>query len=168
MRGRPAIVAVACATVLTGAPVAAEAQVVLDRIVSRVDGRIVTQSDVERARRLKLVDDPSSEESARLGLEDRLLILAEIARLPPLAASEQDLGARQAEWESALGGGQAAAAALADVGMSEGELRAWLRDDVRIRLHLRRQFGQVADADRSRVVADWINRLRQRAGLKPR
>src|SRR5690606_16574793 len=55
---------------------AAAGQIELDRIVSRVGGRIITQSDVRQARALRLVDDVSSDELTRRGLETRFLILA--------------------------------------------------------------------------------------------
>lgn len=165
MRVRPLLVGFCLGVVLGVLPAPLGAQAVLDRIVARVNGRIITQSDVARARLLKLVDDPSSDESARTGLEDRMLILDEVARLSTLAASEQDLAARRTEWEASLGP-PGAASLLAQSGTSEGELRSWLRDDVRIRMYVDRQFGQMPQADRAQAIAQWIGRLRQRAGLK--
>ncbi|MCC7010396.1 MAG: hypothetical protein IT184_16425 [Acidobacteria bacterium] len=166
MRTRPSVAVVLSLAILAGSSSALSAQVVLDRILTRINGQIVTQSDVDRARLLKLVDDPSSDATARKGLEDRILVLGEIARLPPLAVSEQDLAARRAEWEAAIGGPEAAAALQGRTAMSDGALRAWLRDDVRIGMYLARQFGQVSERDRANAVADWIGRLRQRAGVK--
>jgi len=142
-------------------------QTELDRIVSRVSNRIITAADVREARLLRLVADPSSDDSTRKALEDRILILADLARLPPLPAIvEADLTARRAEWESALGGGSKAADLLRQTAMSETTLQLWLRDDVRIRLHLERQFGSLPEPDRASATAEWISRLRQRAGLK--
>jgi hypothetical protein len=159
---------VACATiVLVGGPLAARPQTELDRIVSKVNNRIITQSDIRQARQLKLVDDPSSDDSTQKCLEDRLLILSEIARSTPLPASPvSDLSARREQWERSVGGMSAVSGLLAQVAMSETALQTWLRDDVRIQMHLTRQFGGVPDADRAKATADWIARLRQRAGLK--
>jgi hypothetical protein len=50
--------------------------------------------------------------------------------------------------------------------MNESGLDAWFRDDVRIQMLLKQQFGNVPDADRARAPSDWLARLRQRAGLK--
>ena len=136
-------------------------QIELDRIVSRVNGRIITQSDVRQARALKLVDDTSSDDAARRALENRWLILAEIARgapLPPASAGE--LAARRSEWQ---------ASGLADpgsAGMADPELQTWLRDDLRIRAYLARQFGMLPESDRARARAEWLTRLRQRAELE--
>ena len=67
-----------------------DAQTELDHIVSRVNGRIITQSDVNQARLLRLVPDASSDDAVRVALENRLLILGGIARgnaLPPANGS---------------------------------------------------------------------------------
>lgn len=154
---------------LSGVPVAASrVQVELDRIVSRVEGRIVTQSDIHQARVLKLVENTSSDAAALRGLEDRLLILHELNRaapLPPPGASDVD--ARRGEWAAALGGDGPAARLLQQAGMSAATFDAWLRDDLRIRAYLRRQFGMLGEAERAQGIADWLARLRQRADLSP-
>ena len=143
------------------------AQVELDRILSRVNGKIITRSDVRQAQVLKLVDEVGSEASTQRALENRLLLLGELSRvtsLPPATAGE--LEARRREWEASLGGGANAARQLSQTGMSAPELENWLRDDLRIQAYLRRQFGAIPDQDRSRAVADTLSRLRMRAGLE--
>jgi hypothetical protein len=50
--------------------------------------------------------------------------------------------------------------------MSEEDLQSWLRDDLRIRAYLRRQFGMLPEADRARATSEWIARLRQRADVR--
>jgi hypothetical protein len=134
------------------------AQVELDRIVSRVAGRIITLSDVRQARELRLVEDTSSDAAAVRALENRWLILGEIGRAAPLPpASEAEMAARRAEWQAAAGGRAAA--------MSDVDVQAWLRDDLRIRAYLDRQFGMLPEGERGRARAEWIGRLRQRAEL---
>ena len=54
---------------------------------------------------------------------------------------------------------------LARHGMSDADIQTWLRDDLRIRAYLKRQFGMLPDGDRDRATDDWLNRLRQRADL---
>ena len=145
----------------------ARAQTELDRIVARVNNRIITQSDVRQARLLRLVDDTSSDEAARRCLEERVLALSEIARASPLPpTTDGDLVDRRAGWEGRVGGPGRAADLLREAGMSEKALQLWLRDDLRIDAHLRRQFGSIPESDRSRAAAEWMSRLRQRAGLK--
>jgi hypothetical protein len=148
-------------------PAVLPAQAELDRIVARVNNRIITSSDVRRARMLQLVDDTSSDDSTRRGLEDRILILGDLSRstaLPP--TTEEALAARHRQWEARVGGRGRGAELLGEAGMSEKGLDAWLSDDLRINAFLHRQFGALPDADRSRATADWLARLRQRAGLR--
>ena len=128
---------------------AAVQDVELDRVVSRVGGRIITQSDIRQARELRLVDDTSSDEAVRVALENRLLLLGEVARgqaLPPIAPDE--MAQHRAGWVRALGG-----ADIADLmrrtGATEGMIEAWHRDDLRIRASLDRQFGHLPRQDRT-------------------
>ena len=148
-------------------PSLAHAQAELDRIVTRVNNRIITQSDVRQARMLQLVDDTSSDESTRRALENRILILNDLSRssgLPPTTVDE--LAARHQQWEARVGGRGRGAELLDKAGMTEKGLDAWLSDDLRIHAYLQRQFGTLPEADRSRAAGDRIARLRQRAGLR--
>lgn len=156
-----------CLMAFTSLP-ALSAQVEVDRIVSRVGGRVITMSDIRQARALKLVEDTASDDAVRRGLENRLLILNELSRAAPLPpASDDDLRARRGEWQTTIGGGGDVASVLRQAGMSEAELDGWLRDDLRTRAYLGRQFGMLAGVERQRAAADWIARLRQRADLTP-
>ena len=141
------------------------AQAELDRIVARVNNRIITSSDVRQARTLQLVDDTSSDESTRRGLENRILILSDMTRLSGLPpTTDEDLSSRRRQWEARVGG--RGAELLGKAGMTEKGLNAWLGDDLRIQAYLQRQFGALPEAERERAVTDWIARLRQRAGLR--
>jgi hypothetical protein len=170
---RTLILATAAAAVLGAADTpwtsvtrAATAQVELDRILGEVNSRIITETDVRQARALQLVDDVSSEASVRRALEERILVLGEITRSAPVVVTDADLAARRGAWEARVGGSDRARAMLAGAGMSEAALQTWLRDDARIQVYLKRQFGVVPDTDRQRATTDWLLRLRQRAGLK--
>jgi hypothetical protein len=148
-------------------PRSAGGQAELDRIVARVNNRIITQSDVRQARLLHLVDDTSSDDSTRRALENRILILNDLSRssgLPPTTG--EDLTARHQQWEARVGGRGRGAQLLTQAGMTEKGLDAWLSDDLRVQAYLQRQFGTLSDVDRSRAAGDWIARLRQRAGLR--
>ncbi len=164
MKRRTGQVLSVAALMFAGAAVCA--QVELDRIVSRVNGRIITTSDIRQARLLKLVDQSQSEESTRRALEDRLLILAELNRAAPLAPiPDPEVAARRTEWQSSLGADADVAALLRQGAMSEGDLGAWCRDDLKIRAYLKRQFGMLSEAERAKAESDWVARLRQRADL---
>ena len=149
------------------APVHAGAQTELDHIVARVNNRIITNTDVEHARQLQLVADTASDDATRRCLEDRILVLTEIARVAPVApAGDDELAERRSEWVARVGGSGRAAELLTAAGMSDPSLQQWFRDDVRIQSYLKRQFGAGPESDRAKAQADWIARLRQRAGLR--
>ena len=164
MIGRLLICLAVAGLVAVGIP--ATAQVELDRIVSRVAGRLITLSDIRQARTLRLVDETTSDEATQRALESRLLILHELSRgsaAPP--PDREAVAARRAEWTASMGSDQAVPALLAQGGLSDGDLDAWFRDDVRIRAYLRRQFGRLDDAERTEAMREWLGRLRQRAEL---
>ena len=148
-----------------GVAATAAAQVQLDRIVSRVNGRVITESDVRQARALKLVDDVSSDGAAQRAVENRFLILGEMNRSAPIAPpSDAEIAAHRASWTASLG--PDVAGLMARNGMSDNDLQAWFRDDLRIRAYLKRQFGMLPEGERGRATDDWLNRLRQRADLQ--
>jgi hypothetical protein len=149
----------------SGSAAVDRAQAELDRIVARVNNRIITSSDVRQARLLQLVDDTSSEDSTRRALENRLLILGDLTRLSGLPpTTDEDLAARRRQWEARVGG--QGAELLQKAGMTEKGLSAWLADDLRIQAYLQRQFGALPEAERARAADVWVARLRQRAGLR--
>jgi hypothetical protein len=169
MRGKfiAALGGVGLLVLLLAIPVVVQTQAELDRIVARVNNRIITRSDVRQARMLQLVDDTSSDDSTRRALENRILVLNDLSRsagLPPTTGDE--LAARHRQWEARVGGRGRGTELLGEAGMTEKGLDAWLSDDLRIQAYLQRQFGALPEADRSRAAEDWIARLRQRAGLR--
>jgi len=104
-------------------PAASTRQVELDRIVSRVGERIVTQSDVRQVRLLQLVEETSSDEATLRALESRLLVLHELGRAAPVGPiSPEELAERRAEWVSSVGGGAGVPDLLRRAGMAEADL----------------------------------------------
>jgi hypothetical protein len=145
------------------------AQDVIDRIVSRVGAEIVTLSDIERCRRLRLLGpDADSADGWRIAFENRLLILHDMRRpgLEPPTPTADALAARRQAWEATLAGDSPLATQLEAAGMSPEALDAWLADDVRIQLYLGQRFGRLQSADRATAAADFVARLRLGAGLR--
>lgn len=152
---------------LLGAAPAPE-QTVLDKVLSNVNGDIVTQLDVRQARMLKLrlVTAPADTDADVLrGLENRRLVLAEVnhVALPPPTAPE--IAARRREWQASFAPSTDLNTLLDHAGLNEQGLTAWLRDDVRIESYLGQRFGGVPDADRPAEIARWLVTLREHAGL---
>ncbi|HKW01148.1 MAG TPA: hypothetical protein VJN96_15090 [Vicinamibacterales bacterium] len=144
------------------------AQTVLDKVLSNVNGEVITQLDVRQARMLKLrlVTAPAESEADVLrGLENRRLVLAEVNRVTLPAPASGDLAARRREWEASVGAGAGLPQLLDRAGLSENGLQSWLRDDVRIQLYLAQRFGGVPESDRPAEISRWLATLREHAGL---
>jgi hypothetical protein len=134
----------ACVVLTAGLCAPARAQTI-DRIMAVVGGEIILLSDVNAAIRFGLVEPrPGAADPVRAALDaliDRQLQLFEVNRyLPPepepSAIDERLTGIRQQ-----LGGEQAVLSALAEVGMSDAQLRSRVRDNLRIASYRAQRFG---------------------------
>jgi hypothetical protein len=151
---------------LLGAPLGA-GQEVIDRVLSRVNGQIVTLSDLRQTRTLKLLAvDADTDEAYQRALENRLLILREMSRGAAADPDQQAIAARRREWEARLGSGPPVQERLEQAGMSADTLDSWLANDVRIKAYLEQRFSSTPAPDRPQVINHWIDMLRQRAGLR--
>jgi hypothetical protein len=156
------VLAPLAAVLLAAVPSAASSQVVLDRVLSHVNGEAITLSDVRQARLLKLV--PGDDAAVQTALENRKLILAEVARAAPYDPPAADVERHRARWEQGLGADAGTLAARA--GMTPQALDTWFRDDLRIEHYLNDRFRGMADADRAKAIADWTAMLRARADIR--
>lgn len=137
------------------------AQNVLDQVIVKFNGEIVTSLDVRQARMLKLVQPASETDQGYVdAIVNRRLILSDLKRNPPPEPTTEAVEARFREWSGRLGV-KDANELLARAGTNEAGLRGWLRDDLRIQAYIDGRF-----AGRSADLANWIDTLRQRAGLK--
>ena len=144
------------------------AQTVLDKVLSNVNGEVITQLDVRQARMLKLrlvTATAESDADVLRGLENRRLVLSEVNHVTLPAPAAGDLAARRRDWESTVGAGASLPQLLDRAGLSESGLQSWLRDDVRIQLYLAQRFGGVPEGDRPAEIARWLATLREHAGL---
>jgi hypothetical protein len=140
----------------------ASAQTVVDQVIFRFGGEIVTQLDVRQARMLKLVDAAGDADQAYVdALVNRRLILADLKRTPPPDPPQSDIDARRQQWPARVGAAANFDDLLARAGMSDAALRGWIRDDLRIQAYLTTRF-----ADRAAERDSWLSMLRQRVGLK--
>lgn len=161
------LAAAACLAVFAApAPASAQAPVVIDQILSRPYGEILTQSDVWQALTLGLLPATASAPDAALrALENRRLMLREVNRLPPPEPVDAGIAARRAAWEARIGA-SIAPGLLAQVGMSDTALHTWFRNEIRIETYLAQRFAATSEADRPAAVEAWVNLLRDRAGLR--
>ena len=116
----------------------------LDRVLAVVDGAPITLSDVNAAVKLGLVDSaakPGDERGALNALIDRRLQLIEVNRYLPPEPSAVAIDARLAETQRRFPSDEAFQAALKETGVSPTDLRAAVRDNLRIASYLDQRFG---------------------------
>ena len=125
----------------------ASAQQLLDRIVARVGGVVITQTDVEAALALAIAEPGSGEDRLASGTRqmiDRQLLLAEVARFPPMEPSAADVDALVARMRSRAGG--EFESVMKRTGFDAQRLRELARDSLRIQAYLDQRFGATAQA----------------------
>jgi hypothetical protein len=138
------------------------AQTVLDQVLVRFGGDIITQLDVRQARLLKLVTVTSDSDQAYAeALVNRRLILADLKRTPAVEPTPEAIEGKLRQWKDSLGPGADVPALLERAGMTDAGLRGWMRDDLRVQAYLDERF-----AGRPTDLANWIATLRQRAGIR--
>jgi len=147
---------------------AASADEVIDRVLAVVAGDLIMQSDVRAARELGLVaaSDAADQDRAILSqLVDRALILDEVERYappePPADAIDRAFRAVRARFAS----DDDFSTALARVGLDEKQLRAMLRQNLRIRAYLDQRFAGETPERGEAIIAAWVAGLRSRATI---
>jgi hypothetical protein len=138
-------------------------QTEVDRTLVTFGGHAITTGDVRRARHLKLINVGDIEAVILTALENRRLMLLEIGRIQQAPPTDAEKAARRREWLASLGSPADLPAKLAQVGMSEAMLDAWVADDVRISKYLEQRFSGAPNPDAA--TQRWIQDLRRRAGL---
>ena len=138
-------------------------QQLLDRVVARVAGTAITQTDVDAAVALGLVTVPAAQDpaAARRLVIERQLVLTEVVRFPPAEPSEEAVAARVAQLKAHAGAGYEAL--LRRTGLDEQRLRELARESLRIEAYIEQRFGAAQSPERRReMVAQWIDGLRMR------
>jgi parvulin-like peptidyl-prolyl isomerase len=130
-----AMLAVLCA--------AAQAQLI-DRVLAVVAATPITLSDVTAAIRFGLVPSAaagSSEDVALNTLIDRQLQLVEVNRYVPAEPSPAQIDAQLAQIRARFDSPTAFDRALVDTGLTLDQLRANVRDTIRIQSYIQQRFG---------------------------
>jgi hypothetical protein len=158
-------VACACAIVLlvwNGLPGHDTSAAMLDALVARVAGRVLTLSDLRLARDLGLVSPTSGDDEVLRWLVDRTLMLADLARFQPPDPATLRVDDLVATLRAKVGA-EAWGAALVRAGVDEDYAWALARDSVRLDVYLRERFGPQAEPTEEDVRAAY--RLQQ--GTQP-
>jgi hypothetical protein len=155
------------ALVMVAAAAAGRAQqpIEIDRTLRRVYDTAIMASDVREARLLKLVPEAGAgDEAVQRALENRLLILHEMARAQPIDPGRDLVADRRQRWTSSWPAGTDLPALMTKCGTTQEALDGWFRTDLQITRFLTERFPQ-NDAARDAKINDWIADLRKRANL---
>jgi hypothetical protein len=137
---RAAVAAVLC--LVAGSAIRGQ---IIDRVLAVVAGEPITLSDVTAAARFGLISEPAGTDDrtqANLNaLIERQLQLVEVNRYVPPEPSAADIDAKVAEIQARFATPSAFDAALSETGVTAAQLRARVRDNLRIDSYLQQRFG---------------------------
>lgn len=135
----------------------------IERTLAIVGGQAVTLTDARAALALGLIEPPAAGDpipAATKLLIERALVLREVERYAPAEPSDAAIAARVQLTIARYPTMEAFRDALAAVALSEEQLRAWARDDLRMAAYIEQRFTDVER--RADLIADWIADLRRR------
>lgn len=166
---------------------------IIDRVLAVVGGEVITQSDVDGAMALGLVQvagapfgaaraepfdstrpeivagrtvaqDRQDQRGAALErLIERALMLTEARRYAPPEPDATLIEQRLQAIRRRFSSAAAWTQTLATCGMDEARLREFVRDDLRIQAYLNERFASPELERRNAMIADWLTGLRRRA-----
>ena len=132
-------------------------QQMLDRVLAVIEGSPITLSDVNAAVRMGLVPAPTSktdpEREALESVIDRRLQLIEVNRYLPPEPAASAIDARLAETRQRFQTAEGFEAALKESGLTSTDLRAAVRDSLRIASYLEQRFGAGYQPGEDEVLA---------------
>jgi hypothetical protein len=152
---RVAAVAAAFAASLAAAAPPQQGEVLLDRALATVEGRVITLSDVRTAARFALVDTGGAADVEAATLErliDRTLILAEVERYVPPEPDAAAVQQRMARIRSRFESDDAYRSALRVAGIDESFVEGWARNDLRVEHYLEERFAGTAEPTEEDVI----------------
>lgn len=144
-------------------PLVLSAQVLLDRVVARVNEVAITLSDVRVATALRLVQVPRGEDAtlaATRALIERRLMLLEVERFAPPEPEAELLEQELAALRTRAGSAADLEALMRATGLSGAALADLARDSLRIQAYLGVRFGTVRPGQ---TIEEWVRDLRRRA-----
>jgi len=117
----------------------------LDRVVARVGGAAITQTDVDAAVGLGVIEaDGAGGASATQQMIDRRILLAEVARFPPADPPDSAIAELTATMKARAGAGYDAL--LKRTGLDDQRVGELARDTLRIQAYIDQRFGTSAQA----------------------
>lgn len=123
------------------------AQVLLDRVVARVSGVAITETDVRAAAGLGIIESAPGEDALAAGTRqmiDRQLILLEVNRFPPADPGDTAINDLAAAMKARAG--PRYASLTQSTGLDDERVRQLARETLRIQGYVNQRFGTTAQA----------------------
>ena len=130
------------------------AQVLIDRVVARIDGAPLTVTDVQAAIGLGLIQVPAGADPIGAGAQQmiaRHLELTEVQRFPPPEPAAAAVAAEAARLK--MNAGARLPALMQSTGLSEQRITDIARDNLRIAGYLDQRFGTAVQVSDEEVAA---------------
>ncbi|MGH9372230.1 MAG: hypothetical protein ACRD15_11925 [Vicinamibacterales bacterium] len=162
---------IVAAALLVGASVATPE--IIDRVLAVVDAQIITLSDVRAAIRFELVPADVSEDPVNAALQrliDRRVMLAEVDRYAPAEPEAGAIDAAIAVVSAKSKDALAFETELNRYGLSQEELRRFMRDSLRLEEYLQQRFastGQPSDGEVARYYQEHPGEFTVEGQLRP-
>ena len=140
---------------------------VIDRLMAVVNQQPILLSDVNAAMLFQLAPRPEAGDPIASTLDrliERALILEEVERYQPPEPAQEEIDKRIDASRQRLGA-DGFQKALDSVGLTEAQLRSYIRDDLRSVTYINQRFGETDPAARETLIAEWVASLRRRADV---
>lgn len=141
----------------------------LDRILAIVNGQVITHSDVRTFIDLRLVDVPGGpvqEVEVLNFLIERRVVLDEVNRFVSAEPTSVAVDRHLDLLLSRLPDGFELNLVLDRVGLTVGDLRQLLADEIRREVYLTDRFGAIGEEFREAAETDWMADLVRRAQVR--
>ena len=129
-------------------------QVMIDRVVARIDGAPLTLTDVQAAIGLGLIQVPSGSDASAAGTQqmiDRQLELTEVQRFPPPEPPPAAVAAEAARLK--MNAASRLPALMQSTGLTDQRITGIARDNLRIAGYLDQRFGTAVQVGDEEVAA---------------
>jgi hypothetical protein len=137
---------------ISGPPVRGE---VIDRILAKVGGALILQSDAVAVVRFGFVRPPAEGNRLQWTLDrliERQLMLIEVDRYGPPEPPRATVDTRMQELDARIGSGERLDAMLRETGYTVEQLRLYVRDDLRIDAYIQQRFGATFQPSEDEIV----------------
>lgn len=137
-------------------------QQLLDRVIARVAGSPITQTDLDAAIAFGIVERQAADgRSPNQQLIDRRLMLTEVTRFPPREPEAMAIGELVAKMKANAGSGLDAL--MKRTGVDEARLAELARDTLRIESYVNQRFGTGPRA--AQQITRWLEDLHSRGDV---